>query len=100
MSELEIKQVMGCSTGHITKEDDEILTNFSGSELTVIKHEYGYMIGTGHGTEQEDWPKPFKEANLSAHFFNVLMLARFNDCKWVDFDRDASTIDGLTVHDW
>jgi len=110
-----INKCFEASTGHITKEDS-VLLNTSGdngqdalcvyaygaSSEGIIDDQYGYFIHVplDEPTDFLDTIKSAKQAGYSEALCNLMELARRNDCKYLQLDRDGVEYDDLPKHNW
>lgn len=86
------------STAHVTEPEmeaiNERLAAIDEATPRVIPHDYGAWVNVMEG---EDEPALIERyPNLAA----CLDKARERDCKWINFDQDADTHDGLPTFDW
>ena len=80
------------STGHLPQQVMQVLENESAknSHLTRnIAHEYGAIIYTEEPRE-----------GTPPELITVIQYAKSVGCLWINFDRDADTIDGLPTWSW
>lgn len=84
-----IEQMLALSTAHMPNPTP----NFG--ELRSLDDEYGIIVFVysvfaedHHGEEVPQWIRP------------IMKLAREKGCRYIYFDRDVSTIDGLQTWDW
>lgn len=99
---MEIHKTLVVSTAHMTEEDCDLLSeamyDASLAAMTPVAYEmseYGWLIYVN--------PEMMDCADLeqfSDGFKDAIKLAQENGCAYLWFDRDANTLDGLTVYDW
>ncbi|MBW2648415.1 MAG: hypothetical protein JRC53_01135 [Deltaproteobacteria bacterium] len=102
--ELEVNRELVVSTGHITSEENDLLSiacNDDRFGILIDEYEEGYRIWTGTPNEHIDnFPTEDGKPNGLANVKLLVILARATDCKWLVLDRDGPTIDGFKQFDW
>ena len=113
-------QYADLSTHHITQDDQKLLaggfplpnpqdSNYIDLKTTptgfrVIAHEYGWFISVPNLKDHELTADSFRAAvvvsGLSEAFANIIIHAGERGCRWVNFDCDADTEDGMPVFEW
>ena len=102
---LEIEKSLVVSTAHITKEDDELLTQETKEEnihdqlLYPQAVDYGYYISTIEELE----PKMcdlLLETGYSPALLSLLRLAHEIGCQYLRLDRDGEIYDEFPQFDW
>jgi hypothetical protein len=108
-----IFKVLDVSTGHMTKNDSELLD----SDLSPLTaYPYGPNDGTGpyghlvHLTELDTHVPPSQQIDedlapalkygYSQELCNILREAKSLDCQYVRFDRDGEEYPELPTFDW
>jgi len=98
MKDETIEKVYVLSTSHMPSN----MPNFGGRR--AVEHEYGYMVFGSHcvGPTKLDSRGQFKRRPLVTPEWlqPVLDAATKAGCKYVNFDQDADTIDGLQTWNW
>jgi hypothetical protein len=91
-----IFRVLDISTGHMTSEDNEILTaetrDGEGTAPVYELAEYGWLVYVGE--IDNNWPL------MSPEFRNILTKATALGCDYVRFDRDGREYPELPSFDW
>ena len=93
----EIERTLVLSTGHITSQDDEMLTKGELPSPSVDPFSFGYRIYIGTETD------PYQEcaaSGLSAALAALMVLAREQRCTWLKLDADGPLRDDLPKFDW
>lgn len=95
------KKMLDVSTGNVTPEDWNILSELAADEaepITVVDYEYGYVVGV---TSPEFFSRVveerLREKGLSAAFINLMRHASENGAKLLQFDRDADPMPGFPL---
>jgi hypothetical protein len=93
-----IVKMLDVSTGHMTKQDNELLSErqnngrtYSGYELA----EYGWLLYCT-GDLDESWPI----ADWSPALRKIMAWAKKLGCDYVRFDRDGTEYEDLEHFDW
>ena len=106
-----VQRFLDCSTGHIMRSDDAILSDWADEEMVefgrpipyrTIRHSYGYCVHVRlDGAEDRADPEAeAREEGISEAFMALQAYARERGCWWINLDRDADPIDGLPIFDW
>lgn len=93
---LETYQIVTLSTSHMTRADNEMLGR-DGYDIGVACHDYGYIVSTNMDDETDE---DGRARYLSPELIQVLDWAREAGFRWVEFDRDAPCVDGLSTFEW
>jgi hypothetical protein len=100
--EYEIERNLVVSTGHISQEDDVLLTDEAETNLTpdlvVYKYEYGYLIYISDPLDELIEGRIKK--NYTEAFVNLLKLAKEQKCSYLKLDCDGQIYDNLPTFDW
>lgn len=88
---MELNKILSMSTGHITENDAKLLESEQG--FTVGKYEEGFFIFTNVFEMR-------KQEGYSEEFYNLVLLAKELDCRFMNIDRDADYIPGLPTFEW
>lgn len=92
-----ITKNMDTSTGHITSNDNKLLTeNADDCPVTYYKYEYGYLVFV----PEQDEGKAALDFGFSKEFVSLLEIARKNQCKYLQLDSDGITYEDLPTFDW
>jgi len=94
----EIRNYFVISTAHITCYDNYLLN--LGYQLPIIRYtyEYGYYIHIPEHLEHRE--KDILEYGLSKEFYSLMLLAKKNDCHFLNLDADGLIFDPLPEFDW
>ena len=101
-----IYKYMDLSTAHYTSEDQEWLQRYTSNNVTlpmrVIPHEYGYWINVSEDLidKFEEHIAKLEAVNFSTAFIRVYQYAHENNCRWINFDRDADIDPILETFEW
>jgi len=94
----EINKEIVFSTGHITKEENDLLIIASSTthapgheEIICDQYEYGFRVWTG---------QEFLRSDKIFNILNLTEIARKQGCKWLVLDRYGPQLEGLPVFDW
>jgi hypothetical protein len=60
------------------------------------EYEYGHWVWV----PTEDVAAEHDVSGDLPHLAQLMTVARANDCRWINFDRDADPIDGLPTFEW
>ena len=93
---MEITKIWTLSTGHITEETNEYLSESVDSTdldrpVVYAKGEYGYYIPVVYFGDHIKLPKDLQK---------ILDIADDLDCTLVCLDRDGEVLSWLPVYDW
>jgi hypothetical protein len=84
-------RMLEISTGHVSKEGVDILTDPNNSDVSVYdKGDYGWIIFVE--SEIDD--------KLEQSLKDILQYAKDHGCQWVMLDCDGIEIDELPIYDW
>jgi negative regulator of genetic competence, sporulation and motility len=92
-----ISKILGASTAHITKTEDEYFQEESFVDIPkcyVYKMETGYFISVMPDEFHEDME------GWSEGLIKLLEYARKNDCSYIRLDPDEDIIEGIPVYEW
>lgn len=94
-------KVLDISTGHITENDNKLLTKDE-CPVSAYKFTYGFLVNVPHNIESvyKDTRKAIVVNGFSDAFQTVFELARKNQCDYIMFDCDGITYEDLPVFDW
>jgi hypothetical protein len=96
----EINKELVLSTAHIRREDSDILE--SGVDF-IDGFEYGWRLWVGvleHYPDPGGMEKFRQTTRLSSEVWNLLVLARTLDCRWLVLDCDGPVEKNLPEFDW
>ena len=114
LNNVEIEKNLVVSTGHITKEDDKLLTKENDlleraeklSMKTVVElvvhpqpYDYGYYICTVEKLSERD-VTAMKKFGYSDALINLLKISHDNNCSFLKLDRDGKVYDELPTFKW
>ena len=97
-----INKVLDISTGHLTKKDNELLTEAgkgeTGNPIVAYIYEYGYFVFV---PEEDDGLNQHAETyGYSKTFTKIMTRARELKCKYIQFDGIGIEYEDLEVFDW
>lgn len=97
-----VYKYLDCSTGHITEEDNEFLTEYrtpGPADLIVRPNEYGYWI---HSMDNDENDQEFEEviSVLSISLQAVLRKCRKEGCVWINLDCNGFIHNDLPKYNW
>jgi hypothetical protein len=97
-----IFSVFDCSTGHITKEDSEILKTIHDEESHLVaEYPEGFFVWIGTKEEAKFlYAKDEPLSRLSDSFKAAAALARSKGCTYICFDCDGEEYEELEEHEW
>jgi hypothetical protein len=106
-----VQRFLDASTGHITREDNELLRAWAklepeesthSSPYRTIAHAYGYFVHVHllRPSERREYEREARRQGISEAFLRLQEYARKHSCWWINLDRDADTIDSLPTHEW
>jgi hypothetical protein len=87
------------STGHITKNDADLLKK-DDCPVVVYDYEYGYFVYVGGDRLCNTDKENILKYGFSKEFYNLLKLAAKNDCKHLALDCDGFVYADLPTFDW
>ncbi len=94
-----IGRYLDCSTAHITKNDDALLTE--GVDIRYDKHAYGYWIYVVCAEDDDgENVAVMQEYGFSKGFIELHQFAQKHRCGWIKLDRDGCDIPELKQFDW
>jgi len=99
-SDVEYEHNMVFSTGHITEEDNQKLTEAADplstqNALVVHSNEYFYLVYVPDVNISV-----IRRAGYSEQFIRILLLARMDKMDFVKLDRDGPVYSWLEEYDW
>lgn len=92
-----VMQYLDASTAHLPEreradlEDGTLLDN---KTPRVIAHEYGWWVNV-----PEDMGEDAENFTHAPALLAAVQLARKLNCNWINFDADASLVDGLEAYE-
>lgn len=89
------------STAHIQESDREILFDLVASTTRVMSRTYGYFIKLS-GDQQADMEMGMHEGiALSDSLKRLISYAyKVDNCRMIELDCDAGTVDDLPAYEW
>ena len=99
---MEINREVVFSTGHMMKEDGDILADCSRAYPAVHASEYGWRVFTDLDDEESEdvLACALQTAGLSQEFIRLWRTARGYGCKWLVLDCDGPYAEGFPQFDW
>lgn len=110
---IETLKVLTISTGHITKEDKDLLVERSYNshnpespspyDFMPATDAYGHWIEAGDHTNEGECECRCAAADdegYSSYFIDILRLAQNNQCSYVRFDFDGPEYRDLSLLNW
>lgn len=94
-----IRKYLDCSTAHITRNDDSILTGDC-RDWPYERVDQGYWVWVPNEPHLADNAHSFLDSGLSPFLWALILYARKNDCDWIKLDADGPRIHGLPEFDW
>jgi hypothetical protein len=99
--------VLDISTGHITKEDNDLIKvqdvvkNYRGGS-PVISYGYpeGYFVYVSEDIKDKDYKKSLETYGFSKQFITILEKAFARKIKYVQFDCDGIQYRDLENYNW
>ncbi|HDV9845506.1 hypothetical protein NLO87_18305 [Escherichia coli] len=91
------------STGHVKKEDAELLDKVCNDDLSgqglfwIEKNRYGWILRI---SASEQWRVELTRAGISASALDNIAALNGAGFDWIWFDRDAEQVPELTVWEW
>ena len=94
------------STAHLTEAEMHAVTarlvELDNESPRVIVHDYGAWVNVWEAAHLAS-EHAESTAEIATRYPNLsacLEVARYLDCNWINFDRDADTHEGLPTYDW
>jgi hypothetical protein len=105
-----IAKAFEANTCHITKNDDKLIkatchaykdSDVECKELIVHPYEEGCFIFADYDKSEVKWVyKTLKKEGYSTALINLLKIARFHGCKYLQLDCDGVQYDDLPTFKW
>jgi hypothetical protein len=98
---LEIQKTLVASSSHITKQDDNLLSNYlreAPAEVIIVDEDFGWKIHICSIVNNSNLE--LNRLGFSNDFIKCMMLGFINDCEWVLFDCDGPQYEFLNIHEW
>ena len=95
----QIEPMLAISTGHISKETAERLTNLSIEGVIAYYHgDHGWLISV----PDVGWSGLDENVPLLVHddLYQCMKMAQARGCCWLLLDGDAAAIEGLDTYEW
>lgn len=86
--------VFDCSTGHMTKQDDDKLKDKI-CTISLYDYEYGCFVHVGDEVVEDA-----VQAGFSAAFINLLQIAKKAGCRFICLDGDGMKYEALPMFEW
>ena len=99
---LTMANILDVSTCHITKQDDEFLSNdcdASDPAANASRKAGGYFVHVSHDDTGE-YDQKLLESGYSREFIRIIQIARAEGASWVCFDQSGSGTDFLPAFNW
>ena len=119
LKDAEIEITLVVSTGHLTKEDNDLLEKGSAAifspgkwgdnlrpygtsalPVSVYPFHHGFIVHVHEELGEPSFEKEVSGYGLSEHFWNVLKAGKAHGATWVKFDCDGLLYDELPCFDW
>ncbi len=95
----EINKIFTCSTGHITKEDADLLR--ASDDIPSAHYEFGDFIPVPSDEDlYKDLLARCSSDGYSKEFIRLLEIAKENDCVYLQLDCDGETYEDLPEFSW
>lgn len=92
---------MDISTGHISEEDDKILSSKrKDNPLIFFKYTYGYFIPIIALEDIRIVKRKLKEFGYSDEFIHIIAKARKHKCDYLLIDADGTTYSDIKSYNW
>lgn len=95
--EFDVIKVAGISTGHYTKEDDDLLAKAvtdSDAPMEVVRFEFGFFVYVA------DCYEDMERYGFSEYFIAAIEKMRDGGFTWASFDCDGMKYKWLPYHEW
>lgn len=94
-----------CSTGHITKKDDELIKKSRKDPehpLIVYFYKEGYFIFCYYEdhTDMKEKIEELEKYGFSKEFIHIFSVSRNLFCKYLQLDCDGTTYEELPTFNW
>jgi hypothetical protein len=95
-----VRKYLDISTGHMTKNDNDILAMNKAKDVLFDPFEYGYRVWVPSKKFAKETYKAMKKAGLSKSFRKIIKWACKKGMDWVAFDRDGTIYSQFKTFDW
>ena len=100
----EFERNLVLSTGHMTKQDSEILeaaaTGNPSTNLIVYSSEYWFLVFCADNNSMSNAAVARANGLISEELYQCLVIGNEERCIFVKFDRDGPQHDELPLFDW
>jgi hypothetical protein len=97
-----ISKMLDISTGHLTKGDNDLLTEAgegeTGNPIVAYIYEYGYLVFVPE--KDEGLNQHARMYGYSTTFTRIMNRARELKCKYIQFDGDGIQYDDIETFKW
>ena len=94
----EIKKVLVISTGHLTREVNEVMERGGGIGIIYEDVDYGYIIRMP--SDFEEWKEETNLDDVPKCIMDIVSLTRSLGCDWCNLDCDGEKSPNLPFFEW
>ena len=96
--QVESYRVVVLSTGHLTKQDSDGLSQASKRSDMIFERDTGFFIKLY--TDQPDLNFDLYDSGISDHLKNIVCWALEEGFNMIEFDSDGDCLDMFPLRDW